>query len=108
MDHPVHGGRPRVWAAGIALLLPTLAASAPAFGARVETDIEYGRAGGVRLLLDASAPDGPGPHPVVIVVHGGGWASGDKQDLAPVTEPLTRANFTWFSINYRLAPEHRW
>ena len=26
----------------------------------------------------------------------------------PPTEPLTDAKFTWFSINYRLAPKHRW
>ncbi len=23
-------------------------------------------------------------------------------------EPLSRANFTWFTIDYRLAPENRW
>ncbi len=94
------------------LLLPGLAAAT-----ELKKDIEYGRVGDVRLLLDASVPDGAGPFPVAILVHGGGWSRGDKcgtlipgdsADITPWFEPLTRANFTWFSINYRLAPQHRW
>lgn len=80
-------------------------------------DIEYGRAEGEPLLLDAHVPDGAGPFPVAIFVHGGGWSGGDKAgsdkpgngaDISPWFEPLSDANFTWFSINYRLAPQHRW
>ena len=85
--------------------------------ATLQRDIEYGQAAGERLLLDASVPDGTGPFPVAILVHGGGWSSGDKAgsnhpgdgaDVTPWFEPLSSAGFTWFSINYRLAPKHRW
>ena len=77
--------------------------------AELTTNIEYGVVGTNRLLLDASVPEGPGPFPVGIVVHGGGWASGDKEhDVAPMEIPLTAAGFTWFSIDYRLAPTNRW
>jgi alpha-L-fucosidase 2 len=82
--------------------------------AAVQTDIPYGTADGVSLLLDASVPDGPGPFPTVILVHGGGWTAGDKSGgpqkgyMAPMHEPLTKAGFAWFSINYRLAPKYRW
>lgn len=80
-------------------------------------DLEYGEAAGERLLLDVSVPEGPGPFPVAILVHGGGWSGGDKRgadrpgsgaDITPWFGPLTAAKFTWFSINYRLAPKHRW
>jgi acetyl esterase/lipase len=77
-------------------------------GAETQTDIEYGKAGDVSLKLDASVPDGPGPFPAVIIVHGGGWSGGDKaSDMSLLFKPLTDANFTWFSINYRLAPKYQ-
>ncbi len=77
-------------------------------------EIEYGQAAGESLKLDAWVPDGPGPFPAVILVHGGGWTTGDKSGgprkafMAPLHEPLQRAGFAWFSINYRLAPKHRY
>ncbi|HVM59921.1 MAG TPA: alpha/beta hydrolase [Verrucomicrobiae bacterium] len=73
-------------------------------------DIEYGRASGTSLRLDAHVPDGAGPFPVVLMVHGGGWSSGDKhKDVTVVLDPLTKTGeFTWFSINYRMAPTNHW
>lgn len=78
--------------------------------ANLHRDIEYGRASGETLLLDAFVPEGAGPFPVAILVHGGGWGSGDKAKdiVTPIAEPLGRAGFAWFSINYRLAPKNRW
>ncbi len=84
--------------------------------AELRRDIEYGVAGGESLKLDVNVPDGDGPFPVAILVHGGGWSRGDKHavppgdsaDITPWFAPLTAAKFTWFSINYRLAPQHRW
>lgn len=78
------------------------------------SDVSYGVAGGEKLLLDVSVPAGEGPFPVAILVHGGGWSGGDKAateggaGIAPWFPMLTQANYVWFSINYRLAPKHRW
>jgi len=76
----------------------------------MHSNVEYGRAAGEKLLLDVCEPNSDGPFPVAIYVHGGGWTGGDKAnpDDAPVMDLLTEARFTWFSINYRLAPQHRW
>lgn len=79
-----------------------------AFGASPVTtqDIEYSRAGGVPLYMDAAIPDGPGPFPAVIIVHGGGWVRGNRRvDVAPLFKPLEKARFAWFSIDYRLATD---
>ncbi len=44
----------------------------------------------------------------MLIVHGGGWMAGDKlTDIVPVFAPFA-TNFTWFTINYRLAPTNRW
>ncbi|MCE5341808.1 MAG: alpha/beta hydrolase [Planctomycetaceae bacterium] len=76
---------------------------------QVQTDIEYGNAGGEKLLLDVYEPNGSGVFPAVIVVHGGAWIGGDKQgDEKIFAKPLTDADFVCVSINYRLAPKHKW
>lgn len=71
---------------------------------RVVSDIEYGVADGYSLRLDAVLPDGPGPYPAVLVVHGGGWRGGDKRQFARPAQMLAEAGFAVFSANYRLAP----
>jgi|GEM_PF-962053 len=75
----------------------------------LRTDIEFAKVGEVSLALDAFVPDGAGPFPTCILVHGGGFVRGDKQNyIKPLFEPLGNAGFAWFTINYRLAPQHRW
>ena len=46
--------------------------------AELKNDIEFAKVGTVSLTLDANVPDGPGPFPTVILVHGGGFMRGDK------------------------------
>jgi len=91
-----------------------MAAAAPglnspqAAAAEFHSDVEYANVDGESLKLDVSVPDGKGPFPVAILIHGGGWGSGDKAQVhVPPTKLLTD-KFTWFSIDYRLAPAHRW
>ncbi|HXI73568.1 MAG TPA: pectinesterase family protein [Verrucomicrobiae bacterium] len=77
------------------------------FGAN-RLNIQYGEAGGEKLMLDAHVPAGDGKFPVVLIVHGGGWMGGDREkDIVPVFAPFA-TNFTWFTISYRLAPTNRW
>jgi acetyl esterase len=73
---------------------------------RVRHNIEYGRAGGQSLQLDAFLPEGVGPFPVAIIVHGGGWVAGDrKSNVEPLFQPLVDGGFVCFSISYRLAKD---
>jgi len=77
--------------------------------AGIRRDVEYGRSGGESLRMDACVPDGRGPFPAVILVHGGGWTSGDKtQGVDPLFEPMSKSGLAWFSINYRQAPKHHY
>lgn len=52
-------------------------------------------------------PAGPGPHPILLFFHGGGWVVGslDTHDLT--CRALTqKARCLTVSVGYRLAPEH--
>lgn len=87
----------RVTAVGVGLALLAVAGD--------QTDVEFGRPGGKPLLVDLHVPDGPGPFPAAILVHGGGFDEGSrKTNVRPLFEPLANARFAWFSIDYRLAP----
>jgi acetyl esterase len=71
---------------------------------RALENIEYAQVSGQALRLDAYIPDGPGPHPAAIIVHGGAWVTGDKaRSVRPLFKPLADAGIAWFSIEYRLA-----
>jgi alpha-L-fucosidase 2 len=84
-----------------------LLAGALAAQAGLRTDIEYGRADGQSLQLDAYLIDEGAPHPAIIWVHGGGFVAGDKQPYPKsLLDPLAAEGFAWFSVNYRLAPRY--
>ncbi|HUG90216.1 MAG TPA: alpha/beta hydrolase [Planctomycetaceae bacterium] len=74
---------------------------------RTERNVVYSSPGGDDLLLDAYLPDGDGPHPAILVVHGGAWRSGGKGQLAGYARTLARRGYAAFAINYRLAPKHK-
>lgn len=53
-------------------------------------------------------PDGDGPFPVVVFFHGGGFTIGSLEGHDPVARQLcARSGALVVSIDYRLAPEHR-
>lgn len=81
---------------------------------RVIRDVSYRRLEGVdpaRTSLDLHLPaheDAAAPaRPVMIMVHGGGWARGDKANpgvVAPKAEWFLERGWILVSTNYRLSP----
>jgi len=67
---------------------------------------QYGVAStGVTLRWKVFTPPDPGPHPAVIVLHGGGFKAGDAGPDS-VSKDLAAAGFLALSTEYRLAPPH--
>jgi cation diffusion facilitator CzcD-associated flavoprotein CzcO/acetyl esterase/lipase len=53
-------------------------------------------------------PAVPGPHPIVVYFHGGGWVLGDEQSDDPFCRDMCRrSGMIIVSVGYRHAPEHR-
>lgn len=84
----------------IILLLPLVLSSLVA-SAELIQDVEFAKPDGVSLTLDVNVPDGKGPFPIAILVHGGRTNADKKDFIFPLFPPLTEAKFTWFTINYR-------
>lgn len=52
-------------------------------------------------------PATPGPHPVIVYWHGGGWVLGDAASDDPLCRDLcVRTDAVIVSVDYRHAPEH--
>lgn len=43
--------------------------------------------------------------PTIVWVHGGGWVSGDKDNVDPYAQILASHGYTTVSVNYTIAPE---
>ena len=77
---------------------------------QVATDIAYASVSGVDpnlLSLDVYPPPDActgNPAPVVVWVHGGGWSTGDKDNLANKRQWAATHGWVLVSINYRLSP----
>ncbi len=76
-------------------------------GARsVYTDLAYAGASPAQKLDLYLPAAGEAPHPVIIAIHGGGFARGDKADgqITPLLEALERG-YAVAAVNYRLSGE---
>src|SRR5260370_26788538 len=80
-------------------LFPLLAA---AQNVPVEKGIVYSP--GSRLMMDIARPQGPGPYPTVIAIHGGGFTAGDRADWLQRIAQLVPQGFVAAAVDYRLAP----
>ncbi len=69
-------------------------------------DETYVQRDGQSLQADILVPQGDGPFPAVLVVHGGAWMTGNKSKMAHVATVLAEHGYVACAINYRLAPKH--
>lgn len=71
---------------------------------RVHRGVPYADMKHEHQTLDVYAPRTGKKHPVAVWIHGGGWHSGDKKDVASKPQAFVDRNFVFVSINYRLWP----
>jgi acetyl esterase/lipase len=82
---------------------------APADASRINLarDITYARMDGQPQQLDIAWPKQAGPHPLVVLIHGGGWSGGDKSAYHGALRLLAGQGYVAASVNYRLAAAPR-
>ncbi len=72
---------------------------------KVKRDLPYATPAEPRQILDVYAPADAKNLPVVVWIHGGGWQTGDKSDVAEKPRVLTQKGFVFVAMNYRLLPQ---
>lgn len=70
----------------------------------------YAQPGGRALALDLVLPRAPAqrPVPAIVLVHGGGWRSGERQNLQALAIGLAQRGFAAATVSYRLSGEARY
>jgi acetyl esterase/lipase len=72
-----------------------------------QTGITFATHGGVALLGDLYTPEGPGPFPAMVVVHGGGWQQGTRNAYQGWGTQLSAAGIALFAVDYRLCKKEQ-
>jgi acetyl esterase/lipase len=68
----------------------------------LQSGITFATHDGVALLGDLYVPDGAGPFPALVAVHGGGWQLGSRASYKHWGEYLAARGYALFSVDYRL------
>jgi acetyl esterase/lipase len=101
-------GSLRVFVLAVALVVAwsvSNGAGLPA-GTRVVRDVPYGA--DARERMDVYLPQRPSGAPVIFMVHGGGWRTGDKGARTVIENKIARwvpRGFIFISAGYRMLPD---
>lgn len=91
----------------------------PELPVKVERNVPYDTVDGQKLMLDIAVPKGAGPHPLVVMFHGGAWIGGSRKDLSvgdkardgrylpSAIEEVAANGYVAASVGYRLAPKYK-
>ena len=67
-----------------------------------EHDVEYLNVDGVTRLVRIYQPEGPGPFPMLLSIHGGAWTSKDHTEYASTSNPLAATGIVVAAIAQRV------
>jgi len=68
-------------------------------------DVVYRQDGSVEWLARVYEPQGPGPFPAVLEIHGGAWNNNDRLQNAPLDEALAASGLVVVAVDFRLGSE---
>lgn len=95
----------------LSLMMATLFTSCASYKGkqtyRVEENLLYAGVDSERQKADLYIPSAAGPHPGVVLVHGGGWKSRSRADMTTIATSLASHGFVVLNINYRFVPHHK-
>ena len=80
---------------------------APSGEFEVLANVPYVTRGEQPLRMNLYIPEGDGPFPAVLLVHGGAWRMGNRWHMHSVGQKLASRGYTVASISYRFAPAHQ-
>jgi acetyl esterase/lipase len=104
------------FATGVAAPADAPKAAAP-LAVTVERNVLYDTIDGQKLYLDVARPKDGGPHPCVVVFHGGAWRGGSRRDISvgdkdkdgkvgpSILEDVAARGYVAVAPSYRLAPK---
>lgn len=72
----------------------------------IQRVIPYAQDGNPYHLMDVYMPEGEGPFPALVYVHGGSWVDGQRDGCDTTGEFYARRGIAGFSIDYTLATKN--
>ena len=66
-------------------------------------NVEYLRHGDRRFMARLFVPQGPGPFPAIVELHGGAWCNGDLNECQTYAEALARNGLAVAALDFRHA-----
>lgn len=94
------------WQATVSIAQENAVAEAPATAAApkiiLEEGLVYSTPDGQELKLDLARPEGDGPFPAIVFIHGGGWYLGDRSSYRDSIEEAAKRGYVAATVSYRL------
>lgn len=76
-------------------------------GVIARENLTYSRPDGSELQLDVYQPSGDTSHAAILIVHGGGWLTGDRTMERPLAKQLAGRGYVAVPVSYRLGTPGR-